>query len=100
MQRRSLPEFWRDRPFVSMNVSYCDIFSILFQVQFAESFLVLLRVVIDVIILHFYNVQPVDPAKEHNCIPDEHYVQTLLAVRTSVNYFVVLIYYKNPLKEC
>lgn len=22
---------------------------------------------------------PVDPAKEHNCIPDEHYVQTLLA---------------------
>ncbi|OMO69385.1 Glycosyl transferase, family 14 [Corchorus olitorius] len=36
-QRRSLPEFWRDRPF------------------------------------------PVDPAKEHNCIPDEHYVQTLLA---------------------
>ncbi|XWS44149.1 hypothetical protein CRYUN_Cryun15aG0019700 [Craigia yunnanensis] len=78
-QRRSLPEFWRDRPFVSMNVSYCDIFSILFQVQFAESFLVLLRVVIDVIILHFYNVQPVDPAKEHNCIPDEHYVQTLLA---------------------
>ncbi|OMO59229.1 Glycosyl transferase, family 14 [Corchorus capsularis] len=36
-KRRSLPEFWRDRPF------------------------------------------PVDPAKEHNCIPDEHYVQTLLA---------------------
>ncbi|MBA0758638.1 hypothetical protein Gotri_021617, partial [Gossypium trilobum] len=23
--------------------------------------------------------QPADPAKEHNCIPDEHYVQTLLA---------------------
>ncbi|KAE8706699.1 Core-2/I-branching beta-1,6-N-acetylglucosaminyltransferase family protein isoform 2 [Hibiscus syriacus] len=35
--QKSLPEFWRDRPF------------------------------------------PADPAKEHNCIPDEHYVQTLLA---------------------
>ncbi|XP_031500257.1 glycosyltransferase BC10 isoform X2 [Nymphaea colorata] len=36
-KRRSLPEFWRDKPF------------------------------------------PADPSKEHNCIPDEHYVQTLLA---------------------
>ncbi|KGN51369.1 glycosyltransferase BC10 [Cucumis sativus] len=36
-KRKSLPEFWRDRPF------------------------------------------PNDPSKEHNCIPDEHYVQTLLA---------------------
>ncbi|TYJ28302.1 hypothetical protein E1A91_A07G249700v1 [Gossypium mustelinum] len=36
-KRKSLLEFWRDRPF------------------------------------------PADPAKEHNCIPDEHYVQTLLA---------------------
>ncbi|KAH7532476.1 hypothetical protein FEM48_Zijuj04G0024000 [Ziziphus jujuba var. spinosa] len=35
--RRSLPEFWRDRPL------------------------------------------PADASKEHNCIPDEHYVQTLLA---------------------
>ncbi|KAH7528833.1 hypothetical protein FEM48_Zijuj05G0114700 [Ziziphus jujuba var. spinosa] len=37
MQRKSLPEFWRDQPF------------------------------------------PADTSKEHNCIPDEHYVQTLLA---------------------
>ncbi|KAH9606616.1 hypothetical protein KSS87_011190 [Heliosperma pusillum] len=37
LQRKSLPEFWRDQPF------------------------------------------PVDPSKEHNCIPDEHYVQSLLA---------------------
>lgn len=36
-KRRSLPEFWRDRPL------------------------------------------PADASKEHNCIPDEHYVQTLLA---------------------
>ncbi|XP_065877556.1 glycosyltransferase BC10 isoform X2 [Euphorbia lathyris] len=36
-RRKSLPEFWRDRPL------------------------------------------PADPSKEHNCIPDEHYVQTLLA---------------------
>ncbi|KAB1209139.1 hypothetical protein CJ030_MR6G015565 [Morella rubra] len=36
-ERRSLPEFWRDRPL------------------------------------------PADASKEHNCIPDEHYVQTLLA---------------------
>ncbi|GAB2284237.1 Glycosyltransferase bc10 [Dionaea muscipula] len=36
-KRKSLPEFWRDKPF------------------------------------------PVDLSKEHNCIPDEHYVQTLLA---------------------
>ncbi|KAI6700731.1 hypothetical protein NL676_015055 [Syzygium grande] len=36
-KRKSLPEFWRDRPL------------------------------------------PVDVSKEHNCIPDEHYVQTLLA---------------------
>ncbi|KAF8037580.1 hypothetical protein BT93_B0459 [Corymbia citriodora subsp. variegata] len=36
-KRKSLPEFWRDRPL------------------------------------------PVDGSKEHNCIPDEHYVQTLLA---------------------
>ncbi|KAM7280712.1 hypothetical protein ACFE04_007846 [Oxalis oulophora] len=36
-KRKSLPEFWRDRPF------------------------------------------PADNSKEHNCIPDEHYVQTLLA---------------------
>ncbi|XXG79609.1 hypothetical protein AAC387_Pa09g0643 [Persea americana] len=36
-KRKSLPEFWRDRPF------------------------------------------PADASKEHNCIPDEHYVQTLLA---------------------
>lgn len=36
-RRRSLPEFWRDRPLT------------------------------------------VDVSKEHNCIPDEHYVQTLLA---------------------
>ncbi|KAG0500256.1 hypothetical protein HPP92_000328 [Vanilla planifolia] len=36
-RRRSLPEFWRDRPL------------------------------------------PADASKEHNCIPDEHYVQTLLA---------------------
>lgn len=31
----------------------------------------------------FYNpyfVQPAEGWKEHNCIPDEHYVQTLLAV--------------------
>lgn len=26
-------------------------------------------------------VQPADTSKVHNCIPDEHYVQTLLAVR-------------------
>ncbi|XP_044501384.1 glycosyltransferase BC10-like isoform X2 [Mangifera indica] len=25
------------------------------------------------------HTSPIDPAKEHNCIPDEHYVQTLLA---------------------
>ncbi|KAH7577323.1 hypothetical protein JRO89_XS01G0236100 [Xanthoceras sorbifolium] len=43
MQRKSLPEFWRDRPF------------------------------------------PADPSKEHNCIPDEHYVQTLLAVGLQVD---------------
>ena len=30
--------------------------------------------------LIFGHVQPADPSKEHNCIPDEHYVQTLLAV--------------------
>ncbi|XP_010251138.1 PREDICTED: uncharacterized protein LOC104593128 isoform X2 [Nelumbo nucifera] len=36
-RRRSLPEFWRDQPFLA------------------------------------------DASKEHNCIPDEHYVQTLLA---------------------
>ncbi|KAK9117223.1 hypothetical protein Sjap_016170 [Stephania japonica] len=36
-RRRSLPEFWRDKPL------------------------------------------PADASKEHNCIPDEHYVQTLLA---------------------
>ncbi|KAL8471291.1 hypothetical protein ACS0TY_028805 [Phlomoides rotata] len=36
-QRKSLPEFWRNRPF------------------------------------------PTNPSAEHNCIPDEHYVQTLLA---------------------
>ncbi|KAF4381595.1 glycosyltransferase BC10 isoform X2 [Cannabis sativa] len=36
-KRKSLPEFWRDRPL------------------------------------------PADGSKEHNCIPDEHYVQTLLA---------------------
>lgn len=36
-RRKSLPEFWRDRPV------------------------------------------PADAYKEHNCIPDEHYVQTLLA---------------------
>ncbi|XP_051141383.1 glycosyltransferase BC10-like [Andrographis paniculata] len=36
-KRKSLPEFWRDRPI------------------------------------------PADTSKEHNCIPDEHYVQTLLA---------------------
>lgn len=36
-KRKSLPEFWRDRPV------------------------------------------PADTSKEHNCIPDEHYVQTLLA---------------------
>ncbi|KAF5199931.1 Glycosyltransferase bc10 [Thalictrum thalictroides] len=36
-KRKSLPEFWRDRPISA------------------------------------------DPSKEHNCIPDEHYVQTLLA---------------------
>ncbi|KAI3463024.1 hypothetical protein Pfo_019687 [Paulownia fortunei] len=36
-QKKSLPEFWRDRPL------------------------------------------PADGSKEHNCIPDEHYVQTLLA---------------------
>ncbi|KAF3438239.1 hypothetical protein FNV43_RR21000 [Rhamnella rubrinervis] len=24
--------------------------------------------------------QPADPSKEHNCIPDEHYVQTLQAI--------------------
>ena len=28
-----------------------------------------------------FHVQPTDASKEHNCIPDEHYVQTLLAVR-------------------
>ncbi|XP_077253562.1 core-2/I-branching beta-1,6-N-acetylglucosaminyltransferase family protein [Tasmannia lanceolata] len=38
-RRRSLPEFWRDRPL------------------------------------------PADVSKEHNCIPDEHYVQTLIAQR-------------------
>lgn len=26
-------------------------------------------------------MQPADTSKVHNCIPDEHYVQTLLAVR-------------------
>jgi hypothetical protein len=30
---------------------------------------------------NFFHVQPADGSKEHNCIPDEHYVQTLLAVR-------------------
>lgn len=29
----------------------------------------------------FFRDQPADASKEHNCIPDEHYVQTLLAVR-------------------
>lgn len=29
---------------------------------------------------HALLLQPADAWKEHNCIPDEHYVQTLLAV--------------------
>jgi len=31
-------------------------------------------------------VQPADTSKIHNCIPDEHYVQTLLAVRISFSF--------------
>ncbi|KAL6552957.1 Glycosyltransferase bc10 [Orobanche gracilis] len=45
-KKKSLPEFWRDRPFsYSSSLSY---------------------------------LEPADASKEHNCIPDEHYVQTLL----------------------
>lgn len=31
-------------------------------------------------LIHYF-MQPADTSKVHNCIPDEHYVQTLLAVR-------------------
>ncbi|PON84242.1 Glycosyl transferase [Trema orientale] len=49
-KRRSLPEFWRDRPL------------------------------------------PADASKEHNCIPDEHYVQTLLAVSVFLSEDLGFIY--------
>ena len=35
-------------------------------------------------------MQPADASKEHNCIPDEHYVQTLLAVSFFFSYSSIL----------
>jgi len=39
------------------------------------------------ILVHVQKLQ-----KQHNCIPDEHYVQTLLAVRYLDIYFIIIIY--------
>ncbi|RZR78835.1 hypothetical protein BHM03_00004384 [Ensete ventricosum] len=35
-------------------------------------------------------MQPTDGSKEHNCIPDEHYVQTLIAVSPLCTWFLAI----------
>lgn len=67
MQKKPLPEFWRDQIIVS--TLYKQFFlrmSSFYRVRF-NTFI--------------FFVQPADTSKIHNCIPDEHYVPTLLAVR-------------------
>lgn len=67
MQKKPLPEFWRDQIIVS--TLYKQIYlrmSSFYRISFNT---------------FTFFLQPADTSKVHNCIPDEHYVQTLLAVR-------------------
>ncbi|RVX08863.1 hypothetical protein CK203_011036 [Vitis vinifera] len=56
-KRKSLPEFWRDHPLIVLSQLVAQI----------------------VLRIDCPTFEPADASKEHNCIPDEHYVQTLLA---------------------
>jgi len=52
------------------------------------------------------NIQPRVVQKEHDCIPDEHYVQTLLAVsifflhQGIIFFFAIIFLSQHSLKTC